>query len=160
RSGGRAIQTGDCGRRRGRPWVGLPGVGRGPWVPGPRRWGLPAGPRPASVGLSHDAAPLAASRRQIVLVLRSPNDSGGLWDPDRSGVKISRTSMRAGAWNASNPPSLPGVRPMPRRWQPLSLVGLAFFALVLGRLYVVGTDPDGRLRSRMMDEAPRLLAAL
>ena len=49
---------------------------------------------------------------------------------------------------------------MPRRWRPLSLVGLVFFALVLGRLYVVGTDPDGRLRSRMMDEAPRLLAAL
>jgi hypothetical protein len=48
---------------------------------------------------------------------------------------------------------------MQQRWLPLFLVGLAVFALVSARQYLVWHDLDG-LRARIIGEAPRLLEAL
>jgi hypothetical protein len=49
---------------------------------------------------------------------------------------------------------------MQQRWLPLFLVGLALFALVSARQYLVWRDADSGLRARMIGEAPRLLEAL
>jgi hypothetical protein len=54
---------------------GLPGVGLGPWTLGPRRRRPLAGPRPASVGLSHGGSPHASPPRPIRTPAR-PADLG------------------------------------------------------------------------------------